>query len=111
MLLHLVVVLPTLKIGVTHDILQASISGLGEGDVVARAVVNTLIGCCTSDTVVLFVNKMLPGGKWSIVKLIMAALQVLRCSEYSRGSLCVRGVMVTTPGLLLLYLLCLGLSM
>ena len=41
---------------------------------VARAVVNTLVGCCTAGMVVLFVNKLLPGGKWSIVKLINGCL-------------------------------------
>jgi ammonia channel protein AmtB len=54
--------------------MKASISGPGDGSIVARAVVNTLIGCCTSGTVVLFVNKLMPGGKWSIVKLINGCL-------------------------------------
>ena len=54
--------------------MKASISGPGDGGIVARAVVNTLIGCCTSGTVVLFVNKLMPGGKWSIVKLIKGFL-------------------------------------
>ena len=50
--------------------MKASINGPGDGGIVARAVVNTLIGCCTFGTMVLFVNKLMPGGKWSIVKLI-----------------------------------------
>ena len=54
--------------------IQASISGPGDGSIVARAVVNTLVACCTAGTVVLFVNKILPGGKWSIVKLINGCL-------------------------------------
>ena len=54
--------------------MKASISGPGDGGIVAWAVVNTLIGCCTSGTVVLFVNKLMPGGKWSIVKLINGCL-------------------------------------
>ena len=53
---------------------KASISAPGDGRVVARAVVNTLVGCCTAGTVVLFVNKLLPGGKWSIIKLINGCL-------------------------------------
>jgi len=53
---------------------QASISAPGDGGVVAKAVLNTLVACCTAGTVVLFVNKALPGGKWSIVKLINGCL-------------------------------------
>ena len=54
--------------------MQASISAPGDGGVVAKAVLNTLVSCCTGGTVVLFVNKFLPGGKWSIVKLINGCL-------------------------------------
>ena len=53
---------------------QASLSQPGDGGVVARAVVNTLVACCTAGTTVLFLVKLLPGGKWSVVKLINGCL-------------------------------------
>ena len=35
---------------------------------------NTLVACCTSGTIVLFLNKLLPGGRWSIVKQVRCVL-------------------------------------
>ena len=65
----------------TTDNAQASISAPGDGGVVAKAVLNTLVACCTAGTVVLFVNKALPGGKWSIVKLINGCLAGMESSH------------------------------
>ena len=53
---------------------QLSVSNRGDSVVIARAVVNTLIGCCMGGFVVLLLNKILPKGKWSIVKLINGCL-------------------------------------
>ena len=36
--------------------------------------VNTLIACGTGGIVVLFIIKMIPGGKWSIIQLINGCL-------------------------------------
>ena len=56
------------------DASQASLSAAGDGAVVGRAVLNTLLACCTAGTTVLFLVKLLPAGKWSVVKLINGCL-------------------------------------
>jgi len=53
---------------------QASITSPGDGEIVAKAVVNTLVACCFSGTTVLFVHKLIPGGKWSLLKVINGCL-------------------------------------
>ena len=44
---------------------QAAISGPGNSDAVARAVVNTILGGCSGGLTVLFTNRLLLGGLWS----------------------------------------------
>jgi Amt family ammonium transporter len=41
---------------------------------VARAVVSTLVGAACGGLSCLFVTKMMPGGKWSLLKLINGML-------------------------------------
>ena len=53
---------------------QASITAAGDGIAVSKAVVNTLVACCVAGTTVLFLNKILPGGKWSLLKIINGCL-------------------------------------
>ena len=53
---------------------QAAISSPGDGLAVARAVVSTLVAAACGGLVVLFLIKMLPGGKWSLLKLINGML-------------------------------------
>ena len=53
---------------------QARITGEGDGEVVARAVVNTLLGCIGGGLAVLFTTKIFRGGKWSLVQLINGCL-------------------------------------
>ena len=53
---------------------QASITSPGDGEAVSRAVVNTLVSCCVAGTTVLFLNKVVPGGKWSLLKVINGCL-------------------------------------
>ena len=71
--------------------------------------VNTLISCGTGGIVVLFIIKMIPGGKWSIIQLINGCLagidnrnprfpELLCLQEWS---LSVRVVMGITRGQLL----------
>ena len=57
---------------------QASITSAGDGEAVSRAVVNTLVSCCVAGTTVLFLNKVVPGGKWSLLKVINGCL-IGRC--------------------------------
>ena len=53
---------------------QASITSAGDGEAVSKAVVNTLVSCCMAGTTVLFLNKVVPGGKWSLLKVINGCL-------------------------------------
>ena len=49
---------------------QGSITNPGDGVVVARAVLTTLIACCIGGGVVLFIFKLHPNGVWSLTKVI-----------------------------------------
>ena len=69
---------------------KASISQPGDGIIVSRAVANTLIACGSGGIVVLFIIKMIPGGKWSIIQLING---------------CLAGMLVSYPPLLVMLLL------
>ena len=53
---------------------QASITAPGDGIAVSKAVVNTLVACCVAGTTVLFLHKIIPGGKWSLLKIINGCL-------------------------------------
>ena len=53
---------------------RAQITGENDGAVVARAVVNTLLGCIGGGLAVLFTTKIFRGGKWSLVQLINGCL-------------------------------------
>ena len=53
---------------------QAQITGAKDGEVVARAVVNTLLGCIGGGLAVLITTKIFRGGKWSLVQLINGCL-------------------------------------
>ena len=63
---------------------QASISAEGDGEAVARAVVSTLVGAASGGLVVLLLVKVLPGGKWSLLKLINGMLAGLLYVHVSR---------------------------
>lgn len=53
---------------------RARITGEEDGVVVAKAVVNTLLGCIGGGLAVLFTTKIFRGGKWSLVQLINGCL-------------------------------------
>eukprot|EP00094_Tigriopus_californicus_P008471 TCALIF_08163-PB protein Name:"Similar to amt-1 Putative ammonium transporter 1 (Caenorhabditis elegans)" AED:0.16 eAED:0.16 QI:0/0.33/0.28/0.85/0.83/0.85/7/44/401 len=53
---------------------QGSISQYGDGEVVGRAVMSTLISCGTGGAMVLFLYKFLGGGTWSLTKIINGCL-------------------------------------
>ena len=54
--------------------LPGSISHVGDGESVGRAVVSTLVSCAGGGTVVLFVYKMFGGGTWSLARVINGCL-------------------------------------
>ena len=45
------------------------------------------VACCVAGTTVLFLHKLLPGGKWSLLKVINGCLigEVMRSPPASRG--------------------------
>ncbi|XP_023348852.1 putative ammonium transporter 1 [Eurytemora carolleeae] len=53
---------------------KGSITNPGDGVVVARAVLTTLIACCIGGGVVLFIYKLHPDGVWSLSKMINGSL-------------------------------------
>ncbi|XP_023320854.1 putative ammonium transporter 1 [Eurytemora carolleeae] len=53
---------------------QGSISNAEDGDIVAHAVLSTLIACCVGGGVVLFIVKLTPGGSWSLNKMMNGSL-------------------------------------
>ena len=53
---------------------QGSISGAGDGSVVALAIVNTILGASTGGLVVLFINKFLFSQPWSFLLTLNGAL-------------------------------------
>ncbi|XP_023345641.1 putative ammonium transporter 1 [Eurytemora carolleeae] len=55
---------------------KGSITNPGDGVVVARAVLTTLIACCIGGGVVLFIYKLHPDGVWSLTKVITYFLMV-----------------------------------
>ena len=53
---------------------QAQISAEGDGDVVALAIVNTILGASTGGIAVLFINKFLLKQPWSFLMCLNGAL-------------------------------------
>ena len=53
---------------------QGSISQVGDGDVVALAIVNTILGASTGGISVLFINKFLFSQPWSFLMTLNGAL-------------------------------------
>jgi len=53
---------------------QGSISNVGDGDVVALAIVNTILGASTGGIIVLFINKFLFKQPWSFLLTLNGAL-------------------------------------
>ena len=53
---------------------QGSISNVGDGDIVALAIVNTILGASTGGITVLFINKLLFKQPWSFLRTVNGAL-------------------------------------
>ncbi len=72
---------------------QGSISGEKDGEAVGKAIVATLVACSTSGLVVLFLNKFVGSGSWSLAKIVNGCLTGMvsvagGCNDYAPWAAC-----------------------